>query len=537
MNEQCRTTILPRLREPKPEMQLGAINHDVSAVLIGKRTGHHHSRCGNKNQQQQKFHIPAYRIIPKNTIFWLKLSAFIGEISLIWSGNQGEPIGKGANRTQREPNTACMELKSKFVFECIDCGEQYLPGQIMYLCPACSKQNHAAAPPQGVLKVLYDYHRLKQGLSGIRKGYRDLKLDGFLPLLPIRTMESLPPLRVGNTPLYRFDRLLEKEFPFRLFLKDDSQNPTFSFKDRASALVSAFARENNLKTIVAASTGNAGSSIAGICASQGQDAVVLVPENAPRGKLAQIMMYGACIVPVKGTYDDAFELSLQATERFGWYNRNTAFNPLTVEGKKTVAFELFEQMEWKVPDRIFVSVGDGVIISGVYKGYEDMLRIGLTDHMPVVVAVQASGSDNLSRNLDVPIFQSRASKTIADSISVDVPRNFFMARQFLHRYGGETVTVSDEEILQASSMLAARTGLFAEPASAAAFAGMLSYAKEGKISSSSDNVVLLTGSGLKDLQSVSGILDMPRAIEPVLDELSRLRELHRTRTLAKRSRN
>lgn len=428
-----------------------------------------------------------------------------------------------------------MEQKSDFLFECIDCGEQYLPGQIIYLCPICSRQNHPAAPPQGVLKILYDYHRVKHGLSGIEKGFRKLKLDGFLPLLPICSMESFPPLKVGNTPLYRFDRLLGKDSPFRLFLKDDSQNPTYSFKDRASALVSAYARENNLKTIVAASTGNAGSSIAGICAAQGQDAVVLVPENAPRGKLAQIIMYGACIVPVKGTYDDAFELSLKATERFGWYNRNTAFNPMTVEGKKTVAFELFEQMEWKVPDRIFVSVGDGVIISGVYKGYEDLLRIGLIDHMPVVVAVQSSGSDNLARNLDAPVFRSRSSRTIADSISVDVPRNFFMARQFIHRYAGETVMVTDEEILRASSMLAAKSGLFAEPASAAAFAGMLSYVKEGKMSSSSDNVVLLTGSGLKDLQSVSGILDMPPAIEPVLDELSRLRELHRAKSSDKRS--
>lgn len=422
-----------------------------------------------------------------------------------------------------------MTQDSKFVFECIDCGEQYLPGQVMYLCPSCSCRNHAALPPQGVLKTLFDYHSLRQGLSDIEKGFRKLKQDGFLPLLPVRSLASMPPLRVGNTPLYCFDRLRGKDFPFGLFFKDDSQNPTFSFKDRASALVSAFARENRFETIVAASTGNAGSSIAGICASQGQDAVVMVPESAPLGKLAQIILYGACIVPVRGTYDDAFELSIRATEKFGWYNRNTAFNPLTIEGKKTVAFELFEQMGRKVPDRIFVPVGDGVIISGVYKGYEDLLGIGLTDRMPVVVAVQSAGSDNLARNLDAPVFESRASRTMADSISVDVPRNFHMARQFIHRYGGETVTVTDEEILQAASMLAAKTGLFTEPASAAAFAGLLSLAREERISSLSDNVVLLTGSGLKDLQSVSGLLDMPGAVKPRLEEVSRLRDLHSSR--------
>ena len=173
----------------------------------------------------------------------------------------------------------------------------------------------------------------------------DLKKNGFISLLPIDSIDSLPPLRVGNTPLYPVSELDGKRLPFSLHLKDDSQNPTWSFKDRASALVSAYAEENRLGTIVAASTGNAGSSLAGICASQQQRAVIIVPEKAPLAKLTQIIMYGATLVPVKGTYDEAFDLSVKATEEFGWYNRNTAYNPLTIEGKKTVSFELFDQME------------------------------------------------------------------------------------------------------------------------------------------------------------------------------------------------
>ena len=258
----------------------------------------------------------------------------------------------------------------------------------------------------------------------------------------------------------------------------------------------------------------AGSSIAGICASQGQKAIVLVPASAPVAKLSQIVMYGANIIPVKGTYDDAFDLSIKATEHFGWYNRNTAYNPLTIEGKKTVSFEIFDQLQESIPDRIFVPVGDGVIISGVYKGFEDFLKLGFINKIPTIVAVQSSGSDNLIRNLNKENFEVKTSHTLADSISVDYPRNFYMARDFLKKYKGEWITVTDQEIIYASKLLASTTGLFAEPAAAAAFAGMLKYKESGKISKGSKNVVLLTGSGLKDIKSLEQEINIPEAIEP-----------------------
>jgi threonine synthase len=287
-------------------------------------------------------------------------------------------------------------------------------------------------------------------------------------------------------------------------------------------VVSAFAKENGADTIVTASTGNAGSSLAGICASQRQKAIVLVPVSAPVAKLTQIIMYGATIIPVKGTYDDAFELSLKATEHFGWYNRNTAYNPLTIEGKKTVSFEIFDQLQESIPDRIFVPVGDGVIISGVYKGFEDLLKLGIIDKIPTIVAVQSSGSDNLIRNLNNENFEVKLSHTLADSISVDYPRNFYMAQNFLKKHKGEWITVSDEEIIHASKTLAATTGLFAEPAAAAAFAGMQKYNTENKIPEASKNVVLLTGSGLKDIKSLEATSKIPEAIEPDLKNLEKL---------------
>jgi len=405
-----------------------------------------------------------------------------------------------------------------FIYKCNDCDREYSTFGILYLCPWCSTGNSNTAPQKGVLRILYDYPKIRKSIEG----FADLKNNGFISLLPIASRASLPPLRVGNTPLYPLPELDGSKLPFSLRLKDDSQNPTWSFKDRASALVSAFAKEKKLGIIVTASTGNAGSSLAGICASQKQKAVIIVPEKAPLAKLTQIIMYGATLIPVKGTYDEAFELSVKATEEFGWYNRNTAFNPLTIEGKKTVSFELFEQMGNLVPDRIFISAGDGVIVSGVYKGFEDLLELNIIDRMPVMVVVQSEKSDNLVRNIGKKDFTVIPSNTIADSISVDIPRNFYMVQHFIQKYNGVTLTVSDEEILAASKNLSGNTGLFAEPAAAAALAGLLSYMKQGRVPAGSSNVVLLTGSGLKDLKAVGPLLNMPASIDPSIANLKKL---------------
>jgi threonine synthase len=401
-----------------------------------------------------------------------------------------------------------IAMTSKFLYECTDCGNKINAGEIIYLCPDCSAKQMPGQPPIGVLKMIYNYEALNE------MAFKELEAGNFMDLLPVEKRESFPNLHVGNTPLYKIHSLDGTTNDFELFLKDDSQNPTFSFKDRASALVSAFAKENRIDTIVAASTGNAGSSLAGMCASQGQKAVIFVPATAPKAKLTQIMMYGATLIPVAGNYDSAFDLSIAATERFGWYNRNTAYNPLTIEGKKTVSFELFSQLNEQIPDFIFVPVGDGVIISGLYKGFEDLLRIGIIDKMPVVVAIQAAGSSNLVENIGKSEFEVTFSHTIADSISVDIPRNFNMAAGYISKYHGQTVTVSDNDILNASSILAKNTGIFTEPASAAAFAGFLDHKKRNLIPKASTNVVLLTGSGLKDLNAVQSLFEIPEPVMP-----------------------
>ncbi len=409
--------------------------------------------------------------------------------------------------------------ENKYYFECTTCGAKYEQDEVTYLCPVCEKENTPDVPPKGILKTLYHYGKIKN-LAKWHKLFDKLKAKEYRELLPINSERSLSWLKVGKTPLYEltsngFNNLAGN---FKIFLKDDSQNPTFSFKDRASDLVCAFAKEQGIETIVAASTGNAGSSLAGICASQKQKAIIFAPASAPKAKLTQILMYGAQLIPVDGTYDDAFDLSIEATKKFGWYNRNTAYNPFTIEGKKIVSFEIFQQMRQKIPDRVFVPVGDGCIISGVFKGFEDLLKLGLIKKFPTIVAVQSEKSDNIIRNLVNDKFVIKPSTTIADSIAVDIPRNYWMTKKFMEQYNGESIIVSDEEIITASKVLSENTGIFSEPAAATAFAGILKYAEKGLIDENSKNVILLTGSGLKDLNSVQGIIDIPKPIKK-LDEI------------------
>lgn len=401
-------------------------------------------------------------------------------------------------------------------YQCNDCDYSFESDKVEYLCPKCSGNVQQNEPPLGILKVVYPYQKLKEQ-ENLKE---NLVHQHFLPLLPVEKAESMPFLRVGQTPLY-----YQQQENHQLYIKDDSLNPTFSFKDRASAIVSAFAKEHNIHTIVAASTGNAGSSLAGICASQKQKAIIFVPSAAPKAKLTQIIMYGAQIVPVAGNYDNAFDLSIEVTQKYGFYNRNTAFNPLTIEGKKTVSFEIWEQMGFQIPDKIFVPVGDGVIISGVYKGFEDLLKLELISHMPQIIAVQAEGSSNIVDNLHTEQFISKPSKTIADSISVDIPRNFRMAKKFIDEYHGLGIKVSDQEILNASKTLTSSFGIFSEPAASAAYAGYLKIKLNNQIKTKEKILVLLTGSGLKDLNAVQPLLQMPAPVEANLNAVEKFLKL------------
>ena len=374
------------------------------------------------------------------------------------------------------------------------------------LCPECSSTHKSGQPLNGVLEV---------ELSGT------LESNDPLEFLPVEG-QYFPAIPVGNTPLWQPEKL-QKIYGFpELYLKDDGVNPTGSLKDRASFLVAAFARKHGIREVVVASTGNAGSSMAGVGAAAGLKVKLFLPKTAPQAKMIQALQYGADLVLADKNYDQAFSLSLEYSKRRGGMNRNTAYNPMTIEGKKTVTIEIFKQLK-KAPDHVFVSVGDGVIMSGVYKGFRDLLQLGRIDKIPVVHAVQASGSDAICRAMESGDFDGqaesrvRAAKTVADSISVDTPSNGHLALKNLKAFGGHCFTVTDEEILCAQKELSSTCGLFSEPAAATAYAGFLK--QKAALDSNETCVVLLTGNGLKDINSATAKIVVPEKSINSLDEL------------------
>jgi threonine synthase len=331
--------------------------------------------------------------------------------------------------------------------------------------------------------------------------------------------EFHPPFPVGNTPLVRATKLGASLGLGSLWIKNDGLNPSGSLKDRASFLVVAEARRIGEKRIVTASTGNAASALAAVCASADREALIFVPAAAPRAKLVQMVLYGARVVPVKGTYDDAFRLSLEYTAKRGGLNRNTAYHPLTIEGKKTVGLEIWQQLGFRVPDAILISAGDGVILAGVHKAFLDLRRSGLTERLPRLVCVQAETSDAIHRYIESGRYTDAENPTTrADSISVSCPSNAHWARRAVLDTGGLSLLVSDAEILEAQQRLAAATGIFAEPAAAAAAAGLFKLQSgEGRFPREAEVVMLSTGHGLKDVDAPLSRISIPPAVEPVLE--------------------
>jgi threonine synthase len=409
--------------------------------------------------------------------------------------------------------------------KCLICGQVYGVDEALYVCP-----KHG---DEGILDVQYDYEKIKGRISprtlspgGPRSIWR------YTPLLPIDSLalaglhDQRPPAHplfsVGWTPLYRSPRLAERVGLAEVYVKNDGLMPSASFKDRASAIAILKALELGRDVISGASTGNAASSLATLSASLGLRNIIFVPAAAPQAKIAQLLVYGATVLAVDGTYDQAFELCLAASKKYGWYNRNTAYNPYMTEGKKTAAYEICEQLGWQVPDRIFVGVGDGCIIGGLHKGFRDMLALGWTlrSRMPRLMGVQAAGSAALyeawTRNTEPLDMTPIEAHTIADSISAGLPRDRIKAMRAVVETDGAFVSVTDQEILSAMPTLARDAGVFAEPAGAAPYAGLVKAVSLGMVATHERVVVLATGNGLKDVGSAIQAVGQPTIIEPTL---------------------
>ena len=389
---------------------------------------------------------------------------------------------------------------------CLVCGTEYENGNL-HTCPRCGIQ--------GILDVKYDYDKAGQTLTSSALRSRPFDHWRYRELLPISPQSPVPNLQVGWTPVYDVPRLAVALGMKKLFLKDDGRNPTSSFKDRASSVGVVKAQEFGFKTIACASTGNAASSLAGMAAASGLRSVIFVPQRAPEPKVTQLLIFGATVVRVKGTYEDAFDLCREACQKFGWYDRNGGTNPFLVEGKKTAGLEIAEQFGARIPDWVVVSVGDGCTIGGIGKGLEEMKRLGFIDRVPRLLGVQAEGARPLlnafrSGNDLIPT----PSDTIADSIAVGTPRNWRRAIQQIKASRGDMIAVSDDEILEAMRLTARLGGVFGEPAGVAGVAGLKKAIADRIIPGHDSAVVVITGNGLKDIQSAKRTAGEVLEIEP-----------------------
>lgn len=406
-------------------------------------------------------------------------------------------------------------------YQCSLCGAEYGPDEVTYTCPKDG----------GNLNVILDYEALKAKYSPDKfMNLPEASLWRYLNLLPVGDPGGLgtPLRRAGWTPVYQPTRLAEKLGLQKLWIKDESPNPTASFKDRASAIVVARANQIGAEVTVAASTGNAGAALAGMAAAVGSRAVIFAPRTAPPAKIAQLIVFGAQVLLVDGTYDQAFDLSIEATENFGWYNRNTGFNPFTAEGKKTAGFEIWEQVIRQLPNgskplTVFVPVGDGNIISGVHKGFKDLHALGWLPQMPRIIGVQSEGSAAIANTFnqgDENINPVSAS-TLADSISVDLPRDGVRAVRAARETGGTYLIVPDQAILNAIAELG-KVGIFAEPAAATAYAGLVKAVDEHVVAPDDPVLVLSTGSGLKDVKAAMQAVQEAPIIEPTLSAVKKV---------------
>ncbi len=420
-------------------------------------------------------------------------------------------------------------------YQCSLCGTIYAPGEVQYTCPQDG----------GNLDILLD-------TSAIRKNYApediiagtEPSLWRYLPLLPVSDPggNGTPLRAAGWTPVYSPPQLKQRLGMESLWIKDESRNPTASSKDRASALVVARAREIGAEVVVTASTGNAGAALAGMAAAVGQKAIIFAPRSAPPAKVAQLLIYGARVLLVDGSYDQAFDLTIQAAQEFGWYCRNTGYNPFTAEGKKTAAYEIWEffMRESRVVNReswskkrslsdlhsplsIFVSVGDGNIISGLHKGFKDLRTLGWIEAMPRLFGVQAEGSAAVANAFlaGTEKIEPVSARTLADSISVDLPRDGVRAARAARETGGAYLTVSDTAILEAIAELG-QAGIFAEPAGAASFAGLRQALQTGQILPGEPVLAINTGSGLKDVKAAMQAIREAPIIEPTLEAVKRV---------------
>jgi threonine synthase len=404
-----------------------------------------------------------------------------------------------------------MAIQHISQLRCVVCGTKY-PADNRYTCAKCGVW--------GILDVEYDYDKVAKTLTPHALAQRPHWHWRYEELIPVDFSLHLPPLQIGYTPIYNADRVAEWAGPRELYLKDDGRNPSASFKDRASSVGVMKAIEFGAKTVAAASTGNAASSLACFAAAVGLPAVIFVPEKAPEPKIAQLLVFGATVVKVKGTYDAAYDFCMDACAKYSWYNRNCAINSYLVEGKKTCGLEIAEQFTDMIPDWVCLSIGDGCTIAGVWKGIREMFHLGFTKKLPRMLGVQAEGCQPVraafrTGNDLTPV----GGVTRADSINCGTPRNWRKAVNAVRESKGDIIAVSDVEIMEAMNKTARLSAVFGEPSGAASVAGVKRAIRDGIIKKTETVCAVITGNGLKDIKAAIETAGTPITIPPDMNAL------------------
>lgn len=404
---------------------------------------------------------------------------------------------------------------------CVLCARTYAYGEVEYTCLDCGVA--------GILDVEFDYDAIEAGgfNATALRARPEQSIWRYFELLPVAHRENTPTLQLGMTPVYDVPKLAAQLGLSRLRLKDDGRLPTGSFKDRASAIAVTRAIEGGFREVACASTGNAASSLAGMSANVGLTAHIFVPAHAPEAKVAQLMIFGADVLLVEGSYDEAYWLCMDASAEFGWFNRNCAINPYLVEGKKSCGLEIGEQLGQDPPEWLAVSVGDGCTVAGIWKGLKEMQRFGLIERLPRLLGVQAAGANPITEAFEAgsETITARPADTMADSIAVGEPRNSVKALRAVRESGGALISVSDDAILEAMRLMASSAGVFGEPAGVAAFAGVMAATQSGVIEPGADVLQVVTGNGLKDAGAAFRATGMPRRIPVSLDAVRDALEL------------
>lgn len=395
--------------------------------------------------------------------------------------------------------------------KCIVCGKEYNIDDVRYTCE-CG----------GLLEITYNYEKIKEKVSRESLRMREIGVWRYLDYLPVKNPEKIVSLCEGGTPLYKCDNLAKELGLNELYVKNEGANPTGSFKDRGMTMGVTRANELGVNVVGCASTGNTSASLAAYSARAGKKCIVLLPSgNVALGKLAQAMFYGAKVIQISGNFDDALLMVRKLAEEGKIYLLNS-INPFRLEGQKTIGFEICDQLNWEVPDRVILPVGNAGNISAIWKGFKEFKETGITNALPKMTGIQAEGAKPIVEAFkrgDKDITPEEHPETIATAIRIGNPVNYPKALDAIYSSGGLAESVSDEEITAAQKLLARKEGIFVEPASAASIAGLIKLIEMDAIDRDEKIVCITTGHGLKDPDAAIRASERPIEIECDMDIL------------------